>query len=718
MKKLLLFLTIFSFAMTLWAQTIEEDFNDGWPDGWTTIDLGDNEGTWSYSDQYGIDNSGCIDLDTWDGDLPNDGQADDWLIAPQVTLEEGTVLSFYAICSESYPDEISVMVSKGSAAIEDFTIAVEENMQLTGEYVKYEYVLTDMEDLAEGDEVYVAIHCNSNGSWVDVDNFYLGPDMATLFETFDDGFPEGWTTVDNGENEGTWDTIAEGGLEGSSCVWVDCYDPGPANDWLITPQVTLAEGDFLSFWAYMGYQEFHDTLYVRISKETSAVEDFTIEVADIITSTEGFVKFNYDLAEIGEIAAGDAVYIGLHADSWGSQISVDNFRVGAYVPPVFNLAYSYSNTELIAEYDIDVTEGDINLGEIVLHSNGDMISFSSFTIDEDNPKKVHFSGASEEIVADNVVDMLENTSLGDEVELYAGVLPLTYASITNPEGTLIFDGPLATFKGIVTYINQTQGRVWITDQEGAHHAVNTYQSGTALAEAASIGDEVLIYGSVSPFENQTEIYPANYLATLSEGNAMFPATAISGADIDMGTEADTDPAEQYESTLVKVDSAMVEEIVTELVLDNGDTITAALCNDGNGSFYVGDNLGIFNGTFDESTMTVGNEYTVTGILVNKGGKYVIAPRYEADMSMLTGIPEMDRHDDVAVYPNPASDFLHLKSEKEINRMVVFDVTGNQVRDVSLTQQSNIDIHYLNAGVYFIRFYQDKQWVQTSRIVKQ
>ncbi len=706
-----------TIAVAASAQAINEDFNDGWPDGWTTIDNGDNEGTWAWNDQYGIDGTGCADLDTWDGDLPNSGQADDWMITPQVTVEDGDMVSFYAVCSADYPDEISVMVSKGDASVDDFTIALVENMELTGDYVKYEYSLTDNPDINAGDDIYVAIHCNSNGSWVDVDDFYLGPTMATLFETFENGIPENWTTVDGGANEGTWDTVSDGGLEESAAAWVDCYDPGPSDDWLMTHQVTIAEGDYLSFWVDMGYEEFHDTLYVRISTASNAVEDFTVEVDDIITTTADYTKFNYNLADVEGVSAGDAVYVGFHAASWGSKIWLDNVRMGAYQPPVFNEAYAMSETELVVMYDIEVTEGDINLADIELDNGDEIITFSGYSIDPNDAKKVHLTGASSNMVGDNVLDILKNTAFEYEVEFYAGILPLTYTSITNPDGDLIYDGPMGTFKGIVTYKNDDGSRVWLSDAEGAHHSVNTYQSGGSLADSVNIGDEVLVYGALSPYENQTEIYPASYITTLSSGNSLFPATLVEGSDIAADNAADEDPAEMYEGVLISVEDAVVQEMIEEFVLDNSDTITVALCNDGEANFYVGDNLGIYNGEFTTSSMNVGSTYNVTGILVNKGGKYVVAPRLEADLSEVTGLSEVEEEAVLKAYPNPVSDYLNIEANQEVNRVVVFNARGERVLSKDISGTTEVNMKSLQGGVYFVRFFNDDEWIQTSRIVK-
>ena len=697
---------------------IDENFNDGWPDGWTTIDNGDNEGTWSYVEEYGVDGTGCAELDSYESDLPNSGQADDWMITPQFTVTEGAMIHFDAHCSADWPDEISVMVSKAGTAEEDFTVAVVENMELTGEYTSYDYSITDLAEVSEGDQIYVGIHCNTNGSYVDVDNFFAGASATGegFEEDFNDGLPENWTIVNEGNNDSTWMAVDSVGIDETMCAYVDCYDPGPSDDWMITHQVMLSEGDFFSFWADMGYNEFHDTLMVRMSKNTNAIEDFDIVVDSIITTTEDFAKFNYPISEIDGVAAGDEVYIALHAASWGSQIYVDNVRLGGYIPPEFVEAYAVSDSELDVVYDISVTTGDINLADIELDANGETITFSDFTIDANNDKLVHFTGASASMVADNEVDTLTNAEVDSEVAFYAGVLPLSYLSLTNPDGHLIADGPTGTFTGIVTYINETGSRVWINDEAGAHHGINTYQDGTSLADTVNVGDEIMVYGSMSPYENQTEIFPATYIKTISDGNPMFDATEIGGNDISIDIEPDTDPGEQYEGTLVKIDTAVTVSYIEKLALNNSDTIAAWECTNNDATFYVGDYLGIFTGDIS-SFMVVDNYYRIKGYVVNKGGYYIIVPRFEADAAELVGIPEIDQEKVASVYPNPVNDHLIIESAENIDHVVIYNVAGEQVRRVSMKNQSNLDTSKLRPGVYFIRMFNNNEWIQTSRVVK-
>jgi len=59
---------------------------------------------------------------------------------------------------------------------------------------------------------------------------------------------------------------------------------------------------------------------------------------------------------------------------------------------------------------------------------------------------------------------------------------------------------------------------------------------------------------------------------------------------------------------------------------------------------------------------------------------------------------------VKVYPNPASDLLHISSESELSSVTVYDVVGKVVKQISLYRSftSDLDISNLNNGVYILQ----------------
>ncbi len=730
MKKLLLCTLLLSLVGFIQAQSIDEDFNSGMPSGWTTIDGGENDGTWYYEDGgFGLNGTNALSIDTYPG------PAGDHLITPQYTVQAGDVVSFYANCSHTdYRDNLYVLVSHTGTEAADFTDTIAHIEELPNDYQQFKYDLTAQEFIAGGDQIYVALYTNSEGEYINLDNFVMGPPTELIYEEFSDSIPEGWTVIDEGSNINTWTDTSELGYNDSPCLWVDCFESGLPNDgacddWLITPKFSVRQGDYLSFWGFGGYYSdatgaLYDTIFVKISKTGVEKADFTIK-ADTVAMTEndGFQKMSWLLTDIENVAAGDQIHVALHARSNGSKIYLDNFRVGQYVPPQFTDIHATSDTSVAVVYDVPVTDKDLNLPNIKLQGSDGTLTFESYQIDPANDKVVHYTGASAAMSPDNEVDTLINSALEDSIAFYSGILPLSYASLTNPDGTLISDGPTATFKGIVTFINGIGDRVWLNDAAGAHHGINTYQSSGVLADSVNVGDEVLVYGSMSPFANQTEIYPADYLATLSTGNDLFDPTVVTGADIDSSLQADTDPAEKYEGTLLQVDSAEVLEYVS-VEPSQGDTLHYFVCDDGEGKFLVGDyyRLDIYTGEMSESTMEVGKKYRITGILINRGGDYMLAPRYEADMSEQqepVGMEEEVGQPALEVYPNPVVNHLRIEAKQRFDRIVIYNAIGQRVEQIAPEARKHLtlDTGGMKEGVYFITFEKDGEVQQTRRIIK-
>ena len=75
----------------------------------------------------------------------------------------------------------------------------------------------------------------------------------------------------------------------------------------------------------------------------------------------------------------------------------------------------------------------------------------------------------------------------------------------------------------------------------------------------------------------------------------------------------------------------------------------------------------------------------------------------AHYSNNTGIQNPLSNDkSVSVYPNPAIDFISIKSESEISNANIYDISGNCVLNKSLENGNRIDVRMLPTGIYFIK----------------
>jgi hypothetical protein len=70
---------------------------------------------------------------------------------------------------------------------------------------------------------------------------------------------------------------------------------------------------------------------------------------------------------------------------------------------------------------------------------------------------------------------------------------------------------------------------------------------------------------------------------------------------------------------------------------------------------------------------------------------------------------------VAVYPNPASDVMHVSTSLEVKELVLFDILGKRV--LSLENTKNLKVNHLNAGVYLLKIVTAKGSLTKKVVIK-
>lgn len=75
--------------------------------------------------------------------------------------------------------------------------------------------------------------------------------------------------------------------------------------------------------------------------------------------------------------------------------------------------------------------------------------------------------------------------------------------------------------------------------------------------------------------------------------------------------------------------------------------------------------------------------------------------------------EMNEIESFSIYPNPADNFLKVKSDKQIEKVVIRTIQGEIVLE---TKSNNLKIDFLPSGVYIVEVYSDKNFF-TSKLVK-
>lgn len=643
-----------------------------------------------------------------------DAGADDWLILPKLALTDNPVLSWKALSltsSGNYPDTYQVLVSTTDTEIASFTsiFEVEEEVSLSAGGAGVQKRMLDLGAAGYANqEVYIAFRLmtpSPGGDRLALDDIRV---VDMLNEGFENGIPDSWTVIDGGTAGMTWIQDDYEPYEGEYSAGLDTYDDAgnETDDWLITSAVTVNEGHVLSFWAVSADSDYPDDLHVMASKTGVTAEDFTITIADLTpVSAAGWTKYSYVLSENAELSDGDEIYIGFWCDSEGSFLNIDLVKYGEVVPPKMMRAYAVSETAVDVLFDADL-EGEADPGAFTLSGTADL-TFSGAEVDGENKALLHLTGTSASMEADVIVDILTMADQEDAVEFYGGILPLSFTSLTNPEGTMDFDDHHATFKAIVMAINSDTSRVWLADASGAHHGINTYDM---VTDGLALGDELLFYGKMSPYQAQTEIYPATQLEVLSSGNELFAPTMITGADIATTVEEDNDPAEQYEGVLVSMEGVEVSSwdgAYFNCTDDGGATV-----------FYVADYDELYDGEFGENTLTAGNTYDLTGIIVGRNGEYRLVPRSADDIVDVTSIEDQEGKA-LRIYPVPVSDLLHIDHAVPMERIQVMAASGQIITDLTLHGKTSVVINTraYYPGVYVIRIMMKDESVVVRKLMK-
>ena len=266
------------------------DFENGLPEGWTTIDAdGDGynwvldtecESAYGYNQSNAGFNGGHMILSGSYHKTAGALHPDNYLVSPKVILRSGSTFSFYAGAQDyQYPAEhFGVFVSDngtdGWDMVQEWTMTAkgasgnrgagrDGNTRDQGNWHQYTVDLS-----AYAGRKYIAIRhfdC-SDQFFLNVDNIRLGdPEPGTSFsQNFNNSvLPEGWTTIDadgdgynwvltnqmaaygySASNDGHYGTVGmtSGSYHGS-------VGPLTPDNYLVTPKVNLVQGSTFSFWA-------------------------------------------------------------------------------------------------------------------------------------------------------------------------------------------------------------------------------------------------------------------------------------------------------------------------------------------------------------------------------------------------------------------------------------------------------------------------------------
>jgi len=287
-----------------------------------------------------------------------------------------------------------------------------------------------------------------------------------------------------------------------------------------------------------------------------------------------------------------------------------------YIPIV--KAYAISDDAIDVVYQSNMSS--VNAGDYTLTGTAN-INFTNASIDGTNPAVVHLSGASATMIGDVTLDNISDGN--SNADFYAGITPIANTNVTNPGGKINNDTP-ATFVGIVS-ANDGYNNVWIADAEGAYNGILIYDSN--FDSQVSVGDEVKITGTITQYNNLTELKNPVLLQTISSSNTPYGPSLITGSDIAETITADTDPGEKWEGQLVKINKAEITA-----ALNTTDYYYTATDDAGTTHFRIGDAV-VYK--LSGITLNVGDKINITGVVDYEDGAYRINPRDINDIHFLS-----------------------------------------------------------------------------------
>lgn len=156
--------------------------------------------------------------------------------------------------------------------------------------------------------------------------------MASAQWKINEGFeggsiPSGWTVHDANSDGDTWVSFAHSNqnyiYSGSRVAKVECtVSTGGGDDWLITPQVSVASGDVFTFYARSWRET--EKMQIRVSTTGTAISNFTGQLAEVVNVGTTYTEYSYSL----DSWAGQNVYLAIRWMQDSYCLLVDDVKVG------------------------------------------------------------------------------------------------------------------------------------------------------------------------------------------------------------------------------------------------------------------------------------------------------------------------------------------------------------------------------------------------------
>jgi PKD repeat protein len=236
----------------------------------------------------------------------------------------------------------------------------------------------------------------------------------------------------------------------------------------------------------------------------------------------------------------------------------------------------------------------------------------------------------------------------------------------------------------------------------------------------NVRDNDSLINLYSPDESHPSLH-GSYLAACVFYTTLYQKSSIGSTSIPTGISASEALILQTIASYTVLDSMALWRINANLPIANfnytgGGTINFTNTST-NGVYYYWD-FGDGNSSTLENpsnVYTASNTYPVQLITFSADSCFSDTITQNLNVIVASVEDAITNLSTIELYPNPANNFVQIKSEEKFTSTIIRDVTGKIVRRFS--KQSKIDVTHLQNGIYFLTVYDNSIPLKTLKLVR-
>jgi Secretion system C-terminal sorting domain len=512
--------------------------------------------------------------------------------------------------------------------------------------------------------------------------------------------PTGWTTtsldVNGGFYTGSGDSARLGGfwLVKDHTSFAMSNDDvclcDESDDFLISPSINLSaylgSTIFLEFDAWM--EDFWQGIgMVKVDTGTGWIDVYTIDPTP---------EWQNRVVNLSQFAGASNVMVAFHYNDEGTSglgLAIDDVSVYVPVNQFDGVIYSTENT----------------------YSNYTQLPYSQLTPIQ--LSSTVYNNGTDTLFGVNLVAQSAQTGYTDSV--YLGVLPpAQYASLGFVNDWII-SATSANAYGVVFTLSHNNIDDFLSDN--TELSVIQVSDSTMAKEDGSIGDlQIPLSGETVAqtfrvFQKDTITSFSLYLLLADPSDSIefnvytmqggFPDSIIYTSEI--FTSLTTGWMDYYLSNEIALDTGNYALAVRKL----GPGLTGVMASNNN---YVPRTTFITHYFFVDYFWY----YDEQGYAGSPGyhHTYLFRPNFGNESIITVVDNNMKVHNQQIVYPNPTNGLINILSDKTIEKIGVYNVSGKLVYEKLMQNNKQLNLSFLDKGIYFMRIKLPSEWVSTKIII--